>query len=187
MLAPIPIASPPTRTFEPPVPLSISALLRLLDQLRNVILRVDDETYVTPPPGRPSGSIGAHVRHCLDHVTAFLEGTRTGSMSYDRRRRGTAVEVDRRAGLAGIEGSVSALLDVHPHALGRKIRLDVQLDSDGTTCSVLSTAGRELAFVISHTIHHHATMAVLLSEKGMEMPDRFGVAAATPKGPSCAR
>src|SRR5262245_25936608 len=95
MLAPTPVGSLPTPTFEPPVPLSIAALLRLLGQLRDVILRVDDETYVTPPAGRPSGSIGAHVRHCLDHVAAFLEGTRTGSMSYDRRQRGTAVEAER--------------------------------------------------------------------------------------------
>jgi uncharacterized damage-inducible protein DinB len=187
MLALTPVASLTAPTFESPVAPAITALLRLLDQLREVILRVDAETYATAPAGRPSGSIGAHVRHCLDHVTAFLEGTSSGVMSYDRRNRGTAVEADRRAALASIEATAKGLLDLEPGALDRPIQLGVQLDPRGATCSVLTTAGRELAFVISHTTHHHAMMAVLLSERGAWFPDRFGVAAATPKAPSCAR
>jgi hypothetical protein len=50
----------------------------------------------------------------------------------------------------------------------------------GVTCSAISTAGRELVFVISHTIHHNATMGVLLSEWGLALPQRFGYAPATP-------
>jgi uncharacterized damage-inducible protein DinB len=41
--------------------------------------------------------------------------------------------------------------------------------------------GRELAFVINHTIHHQALIAVLLAWHGIEVAPRFGVAPSTPK------
>jgi uncharacterized damage-inducible protein DinB len=43
-----------------------------------------------------------------------------------------------------------------------------------------STHARELAFVISHTIHHCALMAVLLAVQGIPVPYRFGYAPSTP-------
>ena len=48
-----------------------------------------------PAPGRTTGGIGGHVRHCLDHVSALLASTRTGLCAYDRRQRGTDVETWR--------------------------------------------------------------------------------------------
>jgi uncharacterized damage-inducible protein DinB len=178
-----------TETLESPIALPITALVRLLDQLKDVIEPLDDILYARPPAGRPSGSIGAHVRHCLDHVTAFLDGATAGALSYDRRGRGTRVESDRAAALARVDELTGALLDLDPGTLDRPLRLEVQLNAAGTGCSVVSTVGRELAYVISHTVHHHATMAVLLAEAGAWLPERFGVAAATPSklGAACAR
>ncbi len=179
----------PTDTLESPVAAPVTTLIRLLDQLGDVLMSLDDRTYAEPPAGRPSGSIGAHVRHCLDHVAAFLDGVSQGALSYDRRTRGTAVEADRAAALERIEALTSTLVDLDPRTLDRPLRLDVQLDPAGLACSVISTAGRELTYVISHTVHHHATMAVLLSDRAAALPYRFGVAAATPgvSSVACAR
>jgi uncharacterized damage-inducible protein DinB len=167
-------------TLESPIAAPVTTLVRLLDELRSTIEGLSHERYVETPVGRHSGSIGAHVRHSLDHVAAFLEGTTAGVLSYDRRLRGTSVETSREAALGRISCLTAALLDLDPLLLQRPLRLDVQLDASGTLCSVISTAGRELAYVISHTIHHNATMGVLLTENGMCLPERFGVAAATP-------
>jgi uncharacterized damage-inducible protein DinB len=177
---PITLPALAVETLESPIVPPITALVRLLDQLRDVLDPLDSDTYARPPAGKPSGSIGAHVRHCLDHVTAFLDGISTGALSYDRRARGTRVEQEKRAALAQLDALTDALLSLDPVTLDRPLRLDVQLDPAGTTCSVISTAGRELAYVISHTVHHHATMAVLLSDMETTVPDRFGMAAATP-------
>jgi uncharacterized damage-inducible protein DinB len=167
--------------LESPVPVGITELVRLLDQLRALVERLDDRTYAEPPAGRPSGSIGAHIRHSLDHVTAFLEGVTSGVLSYDRRVRNTRLETDRRVALAKLADASAALIELPPSALDRPLRLDVQLDASGIgCCSVITTGGRELAFVISHTIHHNATMAVLLSDARLRLPHRFGYAAATP-------
>jgi uncharacterized damage-inducible protein DinB len=178
---------PEAATLESPVPANVTALVRLLDQLKDVIDRVDDTTFAEAPPGRPSGSVGAHVRHCLDHVQAFLDGIDAGTLCYDHRNRGTRAEVHRDAALARIGALTGRLLDVDPRALDRSLCVTVQLDPAGASCSVWSSAGRELTFVISHTIHHHATMAVVLAECGTDLPTRFGVAASTPLAAPCAR
>jgi uncharacterized damage-inducible protein DinB len=176
-------------TLESPLAAPVTALLRLLDQLRDVIELLDLDTYASAPSHRRSGSIGAHVRHSLDHVAAFLDAIGRGAMSYDDRARGTAVESRPEAAVARIDALTSALLDLDARALDTPLRLDVQLDPAGASCSVVSTVGRELAYVISHTVHHNATMAVLLSEIGVNVPARFGMAAATPSPAaiSCAR
>lgn len=166
--------------LESPVVPPVTALVRLLDDLRDVIGQVPDQVFARKPAGKPSGSIGAHVRHCLDHVGALLEGARTGRMSYDDRVRGIAAETDREAALTRIRALTQAVLDLDPRLIPRCVRLRVRLDTRGTTTEVQSTVGRELAFVISHTIHHNATIALLLSESGTDLPSRFGIAPATP-------
>ena len=166
--------------LESPIVAPVTALVRLLDELSDVIDRVSDQVFARKPAGKPSGSIGAHVRHCLDHVSALLEGARTGRMSYDERVRGTEAETDRLAALTRIRALTQTVLDVDPRLIPRCVRLRVRLDARGTTTEVQSTVGRELAFVISHTIHHNATIAILLSEIGTDLPNRFGVAPSTP-------
>lgn len=166
--------------FESPVVAPVTALVRLLDELREVVERLPDGVFARTPAGRPSGSPGAHVRHCLDHVAAFLDGAETGTMSYDHRRRGTAIETDRAAALARIVTLTGAVLDLDQRFLTRPLRLEVKLDARGTTIVVQSTVARELVFVINHTIHHNATMGLLLSEIGTDLPHRFGVAPSTP-------
>jgi uncharacterized damage-inducible protein DinB len=172
--------APSEDTLESPVAAPVTTMVRLLDELRSTIERLSDETYSETPERRRSGSIGAHVRHSLDHISAFLDGATAGVLSYDRRLRGTRVEASREAALERIAELTGALLDLDPRLLQRPLRVDVQLDASGTLCSVISTAGRELAFVISHTIHHNATMGVLLTEGGAPLPERFGLAAASP-------
>jgi len=174
-------------TLESPIAPPVTALVRLLDELRTTIERLSDDRYVEIPIARRSGSVGAHVRHCLDHVAAFLDGATVGVLSYDRRMRGTLVEVSRNAAVDRIVSLTSALLDLDPLSLQRPLRLEVQLDAAGVSCSVTTTAGRELAYVISHTIHHNATMGVLLTEAGASLPERFGVAASTPTAVACAQ
>lgn len=179
----------PTQTLESPVAPAVTALVRLLDQVSEVIDTLSDAQYSKRPQGRPSGSIGAHVRHCLDHVEAFMTGITEGALSYDRRVRGTSVESSRAVALERIRQLTAALLDLDERQLKTPLRVDVQLDPAGAACTVWSTAGRELTFVISHTVHHHATMAVLLNEAGTLLPERFGVAPSTKQAPSsaCAR
>ena len=48
-----------------------------------------------------------------------------------------------------------------------------------------STLRRELAFVISHTVHHQALIAMLLAVAGLQVPESFGLAPSTPRLARC--
>src|SRR5919198_4298673 len=71
-----------------------SAISRQLDDIRAIVMSLDDRTYVARPVANVSGSIGEHVRHCLDHISALIVASASKPLSYDRRERGTAVERD---------------------------------------------------------------------------------------------
>ncbi len=158
----------------------IHALLELLDDMRSMIERIDDDSYAAPAPGRASGSIGGHVRHCLDHVNTLIAATRTGLCAYDRRARGTPVERSRPSALQRINDLVTDLRQTGTDVGDVPVAVESQLDTDGTTVVTMSTLGRELMFVTSHTIHHNALIAHLLASRGIGMDERFGLAPATP-------
>jgi uncharacterized damage-inducible protein DinB len=153
---------------------------RQLDDIAAIVMSVDDRTYVARPIPEVSGSIGEHVRHCLDHISALVAAARSKPLSYDRRERGTTVERDPAEALRRAMRLKSAVDRWGDRALDEPIRVVSLLTSSGDSVTGGSTLGRELAFVNSHTIHHAAMIAVLLSLAGIEVPDRLGLAPATP-------
>jgi uncharacterized damage-inducible protein DinB len=161
------------------------ALTALLEQLRDLITLLPTAMYLARPAARVSGSVGEHVRHCLDHVAALtaLEGE---ELSYDVRGRGTRVEVDPMTAVNEIE-RLCFRLDHLPDDDQRSITLSAMLEPDAPAATMRSTVARELAFVIQHTIHHCALIAVLLEWQGWRVPYGFGVAPATAAARASAR
>jgi uncharacterized damage-inducible protein DinB len=157
-----------------------AVLSRQLDDVAAIVLSVDDATYVARPLAEVSGSIGEHVRHCLDHIGALVAAGASKPLSYDRRERGTAVERDPAEALRRIMRLKSAVDRWGERDMDEPIRVVSMLNTSGESVSGWSTLGRELAFVSSHTIHHEAMIAVLISLAGLDVPDRLGLAPATP-------
>lgn len=158
----------------------VQPLATLLQQMRSMIERMDDDAYTRPAPGRTSGGVGGHVRHCLDHVGALVNATRTGIVEYDRRRRGTDVESCRAAAIQQIGELVARLVILDSSLLDEPLLVETQIDPAGAMILTRSTVCREVAFVISHTIHHNAIVAQLLAGRDVALDERFGVAPATP-------
>jgi uncharacterized damage-inducible protein DinB len=121
------------------------------------------------------------VRHCLDHVSALLAADASSTLSYDHRRRGTAIETDPSAALQQILRLKAALERWSARSLDEPIRVSSMIDPSGASLAGWSTLGRELAFVLSHTIHHQATIAAVLALHGVEPPPGFGYAPSTPR------
>jgi uncharacterized damage-inducible protein DinB len=65
--------------------------------------------------------------------------------------------------------------------LQQPIEVDAVVDPSGGSITTWSTVGRELAFVMSHTTHHQALIAMLLATMGVAAPAWFGYAPATPR------
>jgi hypothetical protein len=70
------------------------------------------------------------------------------------------------------------LRNLSPELLGRKALVRSEIDA---AFWIESSAARELEFLHSHTVHHHALIAEKLSSSGVKLPDDFGVAPSTLK------
>jgi hypothetical protein len=157
----------------------VNAIVTVLLQLRDVLEKTTAEEYVMKPVGVVNSSIAGHVRHCLDHVAALLNGATTGKMSYDDRERGTEIETCRFAAINAIHEQISELKDLWDRSPVQPISLRVLLSAAGPEVTVQTSVGRELAFVLSHTIHHNALIAVISKLLDIPLPDRFGYAPST--------
>jgi uncharacterized damage-inducible protein DinB len=161
------------------LPATVLPIVAVLRQLADVIRTLTDEQYRSKPVGAVSSNVGSHVRHCLDHVEALLASLEEGELSYDRRQRGTEVETNREAALEVIRRQERQLLAFRSHAERRPLRLSAMVSSGLPPTVVETTVGRELAFVLSHTVHHNALIAVMAQTLGIPVPERFGYAPST--------
>jgi uncharacterized damage-inducible protein DinB len=157
------------------------ALWRLLDEIETLLRGLTPEIYCARYASPVSGSIGEHVRHCLDHVAALLAADSMETLSYDRRRRGTAVESDPAEALRQLASLKSVSVAWSSRSLDEPIRVASMISPSGETLAGWSTLARELAFVVSHTIHHQAIIGVLLAMHDVAVPERFGHSPSTPR------
>lgn len=157
----------------------VAALAAALRQTADLLDSLTDEQYAHKPGGALPSSIGGHVRHNLDHVASLLAGLPDGALDYDLRERGTAVESDRRAALAAVHRLERDLLRFPWGDAPAAVRLVLLAAPDRPPVEVATTPARELAFVLSHTVHHNALIAVLAAAVGAAVPAGFGYAPAT--------
>ena len=150
-----------------------------LRQLAELLAATSDEQYIQKPVGVIPSSLGGHIRHCLDHFEALCSGAATGVMDYDDRARGTMVETDRCEALRSIRRLQDRVATLDASMLTRVVRVTSMLAGDGTSIEALSSLGRELAFVLSHTVHHNALVAAMCKTLGIPIPERFGYAPST--------
>lgn len=160
-------------------PHAVGPLIGLLHQLFDLVVSLTDDEYTLKPVGVVESSVGGHVRHNLDHVEALLRGLRSGEVCYDRRDRGTEVERDRVAALAALLRLECELTAFPWPAVPAQLRLSALVAPDLPPVLTATTAARELAFVVSHTVHHNALIAVLGKLLGARPPADFGRAPST--------
>jgi uncharacterized damage-inducible protein DinB len=157
----------------------VRPLVELLHQLFDLVESLTDEEYVRKPVGVVESSVGGHVRHNLDHVAALLRGLQAGEVCYDDRARGTDVERDRVAAMDAILSLERELSEVEWSEAPERVRLSA-LVAPGLPPVVSPTSpARELAFVVSHTIHHNALIGVMVKLLGVPVPAEFGYAPST--------
>ena len=166
------------------------ALAAVLDDLAAVVDSLTEAQYVDSAIPGVSGSVGGHVRHCLDHVRALERAIETGVVDYDARDRDTQIEIDHTLAWALLLSARRRVAAVPASVLARPVVVRTRLHTGMQPVEVLSSLEREVSFVIAHTIHHCATIAVLAGVTPERLPDRFGIAPSTPieaVRPTCAR
>jgi len=150
----------------------IAELLRGIDLMN----RIDTAIYTRASVR--SGSVGAQFRHNLDFVNGFLKGLRSGKVDYERRERDPRIETDRRYAAAKFAAAIGELRKVRQTDLEKAMLVRSEADEE---LFHLSTGVRELEFMLSHTVHHHALIAEKLDAAGLSVARELGVAPSTLK------
>jgi len=156
----------------------VQILITLLRELATHIETIGEELYQRECTPADSGCVGGHVRHTLDHIRLFLDGLEQGLIDYDRRDRGVPIESDPHAALSHIEELIDRLSSLAFQS-GRTLRLRALLQSDLGPFDLETSPEREIAFLISHTIHHNALIASMVRRMGGHVAESFGFAPAT--------
>ena len=156
-----------------------TSLVTLLGQIARVIRSMDDSQYMFSPVGPFRCSIGAQVRHCLDHVASLLAAVDEGELNYDHRERGTAIESRRDAAIDLIRQMQGRLMDLSPAECARPLGMSHMVCAGQPEIQLDTIVARELAFVFSHTVHHQAMIAAMASLLGIIVPSQFGYAPST--------
>ncbi len=159
-------------------PTPLTGNLDLLRQAVALLDRLDDATYAADHLGR--SSVGAQLRHVLDHYRVFLDGLPHGAVDYDARSRDPVLEQETAAADRHAEGVLQALSALNPAAMAAPLRVHSSTSGHGADAGYHpSSVGRELLFLVSHTVHHFAIIRLLLEAQGVDCPADFGVAPST--------
>ena len=156
----------------------IAANLHFLEQAGKLLARLDDERYACPVASFYGSSVGGHIRHCLEHYCSLLAGVDSGKVDYDDRKRDHALESEAACAITQVEETRRQLAAL---AAGEApVGLLVKMDCGGEEIEWQpSTMGRELQFLVSHTVHHFAMIGGICRELGVDLEEGFGVAPST--------
>lgn len=157
-----------------PVNALIAANLAVLGQGAQLLARLDDAAYTRVITPLFDYGVSSHVRHCLDSYTSFLQGLDGGLIDYDRRARDVCIERDRHYAQSRIAATMKALQSLMPDLSATLL----QARQDSLHWAVTSLE-RELQFLLSHTVHHYALVALMLRAQGIETGKELGVAPST--------
>ncbi|MGQ0543387.1 MAG: hypothetical protein ACT4O9_16320 [Blastocatellia bacterium] len=152
----------------------VIAVVREFESGVEVIRTLDDLVYRKAANG--TGSVGGHFRHNLDFANSFLNGISEGKIDYNKRERDVRVEEDRQYALEKVTFAAKRIESLAPELLERFVMIRSELDRNIWHASSVS---RELEFLLSHTVHHHAMIAEKLAGFGIAIEGNFGVAVST--------
>jgi len=155
--------------------------IRCLQQTIRLLQQIDDEAYGAKDPRCFNASVGGHLRHDLDHYRSFLAGLGTGRVDYDSRQRDPRIEKERGYAVHQVREVIAELETIGEDDLGGEMSVKMDSDNERTDTAdwYRSSVGRELQFLVSHTVHHNAIVAVMLRLQGIEPDKDFGVAPST--------
>jgi uncharacterized damage-inducible protein DinB len=151
--------------------------IHFLLQGQDLIGSLDAETYAAPIDTR--SSVGAHLRHVIDYYHCFLQGLADARIDYDARRRDPDIETDPEQGLAALKSLVERFKELDRNAGESPLEIKVDTRDDQGEVWSHSTIARELQFLITHTVHHYALIAMLLRQRDIDPGQAFGIAPST--------
>ena len=159
----------------------IGANIGWLRQAEALLERISDSVYTATPVGLAPHKAGSHLRHILEFYECFLAGLPASNVDYDARKRDSSLERSRPAAGERIRSLIRAFgseLALRTDSVIR-VRIEDSARSRIPEPFLISSVGRELQVLSSHTIHHFALMAMTLRALGVAVDPDFGKAPST--------
>ncbi len=154
--------------------------IAFLRQARELVQRLTDDAFTLAGSVVFGSSVGAHLRHVLDHYARLSAGWTLRKIDYDARERDERIENDRSAAIRRIDETIDAFLAFRgAEDQAVSIKMDCGENTDPETWWTTSTLRRECQFLVSHTVHHFALIRMILAIQGIEPAPSFGVAPST--------
>jgi hypothetical protein len=151
----------------------------LLKQGIDLIERLDHSLYAGSSHPLLKYTAGGHFRHCIDFYNCFLSSVAAGRIDYDRRARDEIVEIDRAFAVAEMEEIIRRLAQLRGIDSGEEVEVVLESAPGGEVQPGRSSVGRELQFLLSHTLHHYALVAIALRLQSFSPAEEFGVSPST--------
>ena len=159
----------------------IQNIKHTLDELRSVILLMDNEQFSKPLAIFSGSSIGMHARHIVEfYQCLLLQYDDNQTINYDKRRRDHSLEsCTQHFGLT-ISHIIKTLEMVNHDNLNTPLSITSEGEDDLST-PIVSSLARELQYNLEHTIHHAAfiKIGILCLLPDVHLPNTFGVAPST--------
>ena len=159
-----------------------SILLDITGSVQQAIVLLEglpEELFTRVDPPAYGSSIGAHLRHNIDHYHSFCQGAVDGRIDYDHRNRDPRLERELSLAKTILSGVISDLSNLDGKDLDH--RVEVKMDCGDHSEWSTSSIRRELQFLLSHTVHHYAVIGMICQLQGHCPPEDFGVAPSTLK------
>lgn len=148
--------------------------LRKLDEIEELISKIDLENYVLPINILDYSSIGQHIRHIIEFYNCLFSGN--GYVNYDERERNLEIENSPQNALSILHKLKLALNQCD---LGQDL-IFKHFIQNSEVCLHTNIA-RELIYLSEHTIHHFALIKIGINAicPNMQILKNLGVADST--------
>ena len=150
-----------------------------LKQLMDLLNSMCESDYTKKTDVLSGATVGQHIRHILEFYLLLVSGSFTGTVSYDKRERDLRIENNpsfAKETIVRLLPAIDTIKEEDP------IILEADYTNEGKSVNAIkSTAGRELAYCIEHSIHHQAIIKAGLIAMGLsdKTDEYFGVAYST--------
>src|SRR6218665_1837719 len=156
------------------------ASIEVINQLKDLLNQLNPNEYTESLAVLSKSSIGQHVRHTVEFFQCLINGTLTGIVDYDSRKRNLLIETNLSfalANLTDIENNIGTRLN-----LDRALKIRVNYGESRSEL-IDSNCMRELVYMIEHSIHHFALIRIGVQEnfRHIQIESNFGVAYSTIK------
>ena len=123
-----------------------------------------------------SGTIGAHIRHIIEHYQSLLSSSEI--VDYDNRARNVSIQKQQST---AIEVLNTLILQLDTFASDRDVHVLCSTNTCEKPVASASSIRRELVFIHSHTTHHMAIIRILALTMKLDVSANFGKASSTQK------